>query len=102
MSAYRRRLCTGGASGGRDPDSPRTASSPWGNISYFHWMWAIRSTSLSNSSEESDVQKRAILHEISRRAEAIASAFLRSSIGHWFSFGVKLDARCKNCPAESG
>ena len=40
----------------------------------------MRSSNLSNSSEDREVQNLAILRAISRRAAAIASAFLRSSI----------------------
>jgi hypothetical protein len=40
----------------------------------------MRSSNLSNSSGESEVQNLAILRAISRRAAAIASAFLCSSI----------------------
>src|ERR1700719_1530534 len=54
----------------------------WGKTSYFHWTCAIRSSRRSNSSGERDVQKRAILRAISRRAAAIASDFRRSSIEH--------------------
>jgi len=58
----------------RDPGSAgRGCSVPWGKTSYFHWMSAIRSSSLSNSSGEREVQKRATRRAISRRTAAIAS-----------------------------
>src|SRR2546423_5020310 len=56
------------------------AKSTWGKTSYFHWMWAIRSSRRSNSCGEREVQKRAILRAISRRAAATASALRLSLI----------------------
>jgi hypothetical protein len=72
-----------------------------GMMSYFHWTGAMRSRRASNSSGDRELQNRAMRLAISRRAAAIASAFLFSSIDAGVS-ELKYLERCKNLSRADG
>src|SRR4051812_26380195 len=78
----------------------------FGSTSYFQWTFTILSSNRSNSSDDSDVQKRPIRRAISRRAAATASILYFLVVSDRLvnsGPGKNNSARCrKNRPARLG